>query len=315
MTTQNLRLLNNEPFLRDLALFCAIARRASFISAASELGMSAAHASGRIAALETMLGVRLFHRTTRKVSVSEDGETVYHWALKILEDAEGMAEAVASVRGEPRGILRISTSRRLGYAHLAPILSLLRQRYPGLETWLEVLDRRVDLIGEGFDIDLRVGEVHEPHLIAHKIVSSSRVLCAAPAYLARRGMPASLSELARHDCLVFRDREQSFGAWRLHGEGGIKTVKVYGPMASNHSDIVLQWALDGHGIILASIWDVADSLETGALVRVLPGCDEPADVWAVTPARSTGSAKIRTCIAFLKEQLVQGPFALRTKAG
>jgi LysR family transcriptional activator of dmlA len=315
MASQNLRLLNNEPFLRDLALFCAIARRASFIAAASELGMSAAHASARIAALEAMLGVKLFHRTTRKVSVSEDGETVYRWALKILEDVEGMTEAVASVRSEPRGLLRISTSRRLGYAHLAPILSLLRQRYPELETWLELLDRRVDLIGEGFDIDVRVGEVHEPHLVAHRIVGSSRIVCAAPSYLARRGAPALPNDLSRHDCLVFRDREQSFGAWRLHGEGGVETVKVTGPMASNHSDIVRQWALDGHGIILASVWDVADSLESGALRRVLPAWQEPADVWAVTPARSTESARIRTCITFLKEQLLQGQFALRTQAG
>src|SRR5579875_2406159 len=105
MTSQNSRSLNNDPLLRDLALFCEIARRASFIAAASELGISAAHASGRIAALEAMLGVKLFHRTTRRVSVSEDGETVYRWALKILEDVEGMTDAVASVRSEPRGLL------------------------------------------------------------------------------------------------------------------------------------------------------------------------------------------------------------------
>ncbi|MBK4736680.1 LysR family transcriptional regulator [Noviherbaspirillum pedocola] len=315
MTSQNSRLLNNDPLLRDLALFCEIARRASFIAAASELGISAAHASGRIAALEAMLGVKLFHRTTRRVSVSEDGETVYRWALKILEDVEGMTDAVASVRSEPRGLLRISSSRRLGHAHLAPILSLLRQRHPGLETWLELLDRRVDLIGEGFDIDLRVGAVEEPHLIAHKIVSSRRILCASPAYVARRGMPAVPADLARHDCLVFRDRETMFGAWRLQGDGGVETVKVSGPMASNHSDIVLQWALDGHGIIMASVWDVAESLDAGALRRILPGWHDPADVWAVTPARSTESARLRVCLAFLKEQLTQGPFALRADAG
>lgn len=315
MTSQNSRLLNNDPLLRDLALFCEIARRASFIAAASELGISAAHASGRIAALEAMLGVKLFHRTTRRVSVSEDGETVYRWALKILEDVEGMTDAVASVRGEPRGLLRISSSRRLGHAHLAPILSLLRQRHPGLETWLELLDRPVDLIGEGFDIDLRVGAVDEPHLIAHRIVSSRRILCASPAYVERRGMPAVPADLARHDCLVFRDRETMFGAWRLQGEGGVETVKVSGPMASNHSDIVLQWALDGHGIIMSSVWDVADSLDAGALRRILPGWHDPADVWAVTPARSTESARLRVCLAFLKEQLTQGPFALRADAG
>jgi LysR family transcriptional activator of dmlA len=315
MATQNSRSLNNDPLLRDLALFCAIARHASFIAAASELGVSAAQASARIAALEAALGVKLFHRTTRRVSMSEDGETVHRWALKILEDVDGMADAVASVRSEPRGMLRISSSRRLGHAHLAPILSLLRKRHPGLETWLELLDRRVDLIGEGFDIDLRIGEVDEPHLIAHRLAGSRRVLCAAPSYLAERGMPETPRDLARHDCLVFRDREQGFGAWRLHGAGGVQTVRVQGPMASNHSDIVRQWALDGHGIIFGSGWDVAADLESGALRRVLPGWDEPVDVWAVTPARSSESARIRVCIAFLKEQLTRGPYALRAAPG
>jgi LysR family transcriptional activator of dmlA len=190
---------------------------------------------------------------------------------------------------------------------------LLRRRHPGLEIWLELLDRRVDLLGDNFDIDIRVGEVLEPHLIAHKIVESFRVLAAAPAYLERRGAPKTLAELAHHDCLLFRGRDQRFGVWRLAGPNGEEeSVKVTGPIASNHSDIVRQWAEEGFGIVMGSIWDVAASLQDGRLVPVLPAYRQRADVWAVTSARSSHSAKIRVCIDFLRQQLTSGPYALVT---
>ncbi|MCY1538938.1 HTH-type transcriptional regulator DmlR [compost metagenome] len=209
--------------------------------------------------------------------------------------------------------MRIATSLRLGRRHVAPVLSRLRQQHPGLEVWLELLDRRVDLIGEQFDLDIRVGEVHEPHLIASRIATGSRVLCAAPAYLARRGMPEHPSDLPRHDCLLLRERDQAFGVWRLQGEGGgWETTKVTGPMASNVADVTHEWALEGYGIIMASVWDVAASVRAGDLVRVLPGWQQPSDIWAVTSARVSASARMRVCLAFLKAQLTQGPHALAT---
>ncbi|MDH4582457.1 LysR family transcriptional regulator [Pseudomonas sp. BN415] len=313
MKNQNALLANNDPFLRDLLLFCAVARRSSFIAGATELGISPAHVSKRIAMLEEALGVKLFNRTTRRVNITADGEAAFAWAQTILESVEGMVEALSGLKGEPRGVLRIATSLRLGRDYVSPVLSLLRQRHPGLEVWLELLDRRVDLIGENVDIDLRVGEVHEPHLIAHKIAESHRMLCAAPSYLAQRGHPRSLADLAQHDCLLFRERELSFGVWRLAGPNGEETVKVTGPMASNHSDVVRQWAHEGHGVIMASVWDVAPSIRAGKLVRVLPAYQQAADVWAVTAARASGSAKVKLCIEFLKEQLTQGPHALDTR--
>ncbi|MDH4555885.1 LysR family transcriptional regulator [Pseudomonas sp. BN417] len=312
MKNQNALLANNDPFLRDLLLFCSVARRSSFVAGATELGISPAHVSKRIAMLEESLGVKLFNRTTRRVNITADGEAAFAWAQKILEDVEGMVEALSGLRGEPTGVLRIATSLRLGRDYLSPVLSLLRQRYPGLEVWLELLDRRVDLIGENFDIDLRVGEVHEPHLIAHKIAESYRMLCAAPAYLERHGQPRTLADLAQHDCLLFRERELGFGVWRLSGPNGEETVKVTGPMASNHSDVVRQWAHEGHGVIMASVWDAAPSIRAGKLVQVLPAYRQAADVWAVTAARASGSAKVKLCIDFLAEKLTRGPHALDT---
>ncbi|QYY27968.1 LysR family transcriptional regulator [Cupriavidus pinatubonensis] len=313
METQNALSANNDPFLRDLRLFCTVAQRSSFIAAAHEMGISPAHVSKRIAMLEAMLGTRLFHRTTRRVSVTAEGENAFAWARKILEDVDGMLEAVGGAGradSEPRGLLRIAASFRLGRRFVAPVLALLRQQHPGLEVWLELLDRRVDLIGENFDLDIRIGEVEEPHLIASRIASGSRVLCAAPAYLARRGTPRHLAELAQHDCLLHRERDQAFGVWRLQGPAGMEMVKVTGPMASNHSDVTRQWAHEGYGIIMASVWDVADSIREGELMQVLPAWQQPADVWAVTSARASSSARMRVCIEFLKDRLSQGPFAL-----
>jgi LysR family transcriptional activator of dmlA len=307
--------VNSGPLLDDLRLFCTAARRASFVATANELGTSAALVSKRIAILEKTLRVRLFHRTTRRVTVTEDGETVYQWAQKILDDIERMTEAVASIKTAPRGLLRISTSFGLGRNHVAPAISELKKRYPSLEVRLELLDRPVDLIGEGIDIDIRVGEVHEPNVIAHRIIQSSRILCASPAYLKQQGPPNVLADLAQHACLVIRERDQAFGVWRLYGPNGLQTVKVTGPLSSNHGDVVRHWALEGHGIMLRAVWDVATSLDAGELVRVLPLYRQPADVWAVSTARLANSAKLRVCVQFLQEQLKKGPFALITPIG
>ena len=302
----------NKPLLDDLLLFCAAARRASFVITATELGKSPAYVGKRVAILEKSLGVKLFHRTTRRVTITEDGETVYRWAQKILEEVERMTEAVSNVRTEPRGELRISTSFGLGRNHVAPAISELAKRYPALEIRLELVDRPVDLISEGFDIDIRVGEVNEPNVIAHRIAEGSRILCAAPAYLQRRGQPKTLKDLAQHACLVIRERDQAFGVWRLQGPSGLQTVKVTGPLSSNHGDIVRQWALAGHGIILRAAWDVAASLAAGELIEVLPAYRQPAEVWAVSTTRLASSAKLRVCVEFLQERLRQGPFALVT---
>jgi LysR family transcriptional activator of dmlA len=304
--------VNHRPELEDLRLFCEAARRASFVRTASELGSSPAYVSKRIGILEKTLRVKLFHRSTRRVAVTDDGEIVYQWAQRILEEVEGMANAVSTLKTEPRGVLRISTSFGLGRNHVAPAISELAQRHAGLEIRLELVDRAVDLAGEGIDIDIRVGEVHEPQLIAHRIAAGSRVLCAAPAYLERRGQPRTLAELAQHACLVIRERNQTFGVWRLQGPDGLETVKVTGPLSSNHGDIVRQWALAGHGIILRAAWDVAASLRSGELVAVLPEYRQPAEVWAVTTARLANSAKVRVCVKFLQERLTHGPFALVT---
>lgn len=304
--------MNNKWDLADLKVFVSVAKRSSFAAAAADLGLSPASVSQRIAALESALGVTLFLRTTRRVHITEVGEVAYERARRVLEAADEMAHEVASTKTSPSGSLRISTSLRLGRNHVSHVLSMLEKEYPKLQLWLELVDRPVDVIAEGFDIDIRVGDVNEPYLIAHPIARSSRILCAAPSYLERRGEPKTLQELAQHDCLLFRSRDESFGVWRMEGPNGPESVKVTGPVASNHSDVVRNWVLDGHGIILLSIWDIAARIKDGSLVRVLPAYKQRADVWAVTPARLSSSAKLQVCVEFLIRHLTEGKFALDT---
>lgn len=300
----------NTPEFSDLRVFVEVIRQGSFARTASELGMSASYVSKRISILEQSLGVRLLHRTSRRVSATRQGEMTFESARAILDSVRQMQDSLADDRIEPQGRLCVSSSFRLGRNHVAPALSLLVKRYPRLEISMTLLDRPVDLVSEGLDLDIRVGAVPEPHLIAHRIVQSRRVLCAAPQYLERNGFPQHLTDLAQHSCLVFRERDQPFGTWRFTGPRGLESVKITGALSCNNNDIVRQWALDGHGIVRLSEWDCAQSILDGEFVQVLPTYVWPADVWAVTTGRLSESAKLRVCVRFLQEQLSSGPHAL-----
>ncbi|WP_281687146.1 LysR substrate-binding domain-containing protein [Pseudomonas citronellolis] len=297
--------MNNLPNLEDLAVFVQVAKRASFAAAASELGMSTAFISKRIRLLEQNLGVRLLHRTTRRVSVSEDGERVYHWALRILDSVQRMGDEVSALHREPSGQLRIASSLGLGRRFVAPALSELAARYPQLDIRLDVHDRLVDLVAEGVDLDIRVGNEIAANLIAKPLAKNRRVLCAAPAYLERRGTPRSLAELTSHDCLVIKERDHPFGVWHLEGPSGEENVKVTGPLSSNHGEVVHQWCLDGRGILLRSWWDVHDNLADGRLVQVLPEYQQQADIWAVHAAPLASSARVRVAVEFFRQYFAE----------
>jgi LysR family transcriptional activator of dmlA len=289
----------------DLRVFCTVVRKASFSAAALELAVSPAFVSKRIRLLEQALGVPLLHRTTRRVAVTDQGERVFHWAQRILDDMDQLLQEVAVTRREPRGLLRISSSFGFGRNVVAPALSRLVERHPGLQVRLEVFDRLVDVAGEGFDLDVRVGDDIASHLIARHLADNHRVLCAAPSYLARRGAPRTPAELSAHDCLLIKERDQAFGVWRLRAGALEQTVKVTGPLSANNGEMVVQWAVDGRGIVLRSLWDVGTHLQTGRLVQILPEWRQDANIWAVYPTRLDRSAKVRVCVEFLEEHFRQ----------
>jgi LysR family transcriptional activator of dmlA len=295
--------VNNLPELADLRVYVETARRANFARAAEALGASAAYVTKRIRVLEQILGVKLFHRSTRKVVVTEEGERIYQWAQQILDSVDGMVAEVGAGRAEPRGTLRVCSSFGFGRNIVAPAISQLTARYPQLNVRFEVFDRLVDITSEGFDLDVRVGDEIAPHLIARRLASNHRVLCAAPSYLERRGTPRALGELSSHDCLIIKERDHPFGVWRLRNGAREEVIKVTGPLSSNNGEIVVQWAVDGRGIVLRSLWDVAPLLESGRLVQILPDHMQEANVWAVYPSKLGNSAKLRVCVDWLEESL------------
>ncbi len=293
--------MNVKPQLEDLRLFCVVVRNRSFAATSRELGLSKAAVSKRIALLEEALHERLLHRTTRSISLTAQGEIVHQWAQRILEDVDLMGDALSQEKAAPRGLLRICSSTGFGRSRLAPALSEMATHYPGLEIQVELLDRAVDLIEEGFQLDIRVGQVREGNVITRRIAQNRRILCASPAYLARFGNPRSLDELKGHRCIAIRERDQDFGRWELSGPAGSASIKVSGPLSANNGEIVRQWAVDGHGIILRSSWDVGSGIADGMLIHVLPEYFQQADVWAVYPSRLSVSAKVKVCVEFLAE--------------
>lgn len=297
--------MNNLPLLNDLRVFMLVARRAGFAAAAEELGVSPAFVSKRVSLLEQTLNVVLLHRTTRRVTITEEGERIYEWAQRILQDVDEMMDELSDVRQVPQGTLRIISSFGFGRRVVAPALSALALQYPQLELRFDVQDRLVDLVNEGVDLDIRVGDDIAPNLIARQLAANHRVLCASPQFLARYPPPKQLSDLAALPCLVIKERDHPFGIWQLHSKEGQHAIKVTGPLSSNHGEIVHQWCLDGQGIALRSWWDVRENIASGHLVHVLPEFFQPANVWAVYVSRLATSAKIRTTVEFLRHYFQQ----------
>ena len=297
--------MNNLPLLNDLRVFMLVARRAGFAAAAEELGVSPAFVSKRVSLLEQTLNVVLLHRTTRRVTITEEGERIYEWAQRILQDVDEMMDELSDVRQVPQGTLRIISRFGFGRRVVAPALSALALQYPQLELRFDVQDRLVDLVNEGVDLDIRVGDDIAPNLIARQLAANHRVLCASPQFLDRHPPLKQLSDLAALPCLVIKERDHPFGIWQLHSKEGQHAIKVTGPLSSNHGEIVHQWCLDGQGIALRSWWDVRENIASGHLVHVLPEFFQPANVWAVYVSRLATSAKIRTTVEFLRHYFQQ----------
>lgn len=299
MTSMN-TVRNQSPLPEDLRVFLTVIRKASFASAADELGLSPAYVSKRIQILEATVGTKLLHRTTRRVALTEAGERAQRWAIRVLDTLDEFVGELSDARQAPRGLLHICSSFGFGRNHVAPAVSDLAATYPDLEIRLDVFDRVVDIIGEGFDLEIRVGDDIPGQHLSRKLVSNQRVLCATAAYLERKGTPQTLEDLAQHDCLVLKERNNPFGVWNLRNGEQDHSVRVSGPLSSNNGEIVLEWALSGRGILLRSMWDVKPLLETGALVQVLHDYSQSANVWAVYPTRLSDSAKLRVCVEFLQ---------------
>ena len=282
-----------------------VGRREGFAAVAEELGVSPAFISKRVALLEQTLNVVLLHRTTRRVTITEEGERIYEWAQRILQDVDQMMDELSDARQVPRGMLRIISSFGFGRRVVAPALSALAKEYPQLELRFDVEDRLVDMVNEGIDLDIRIGYDIAPNLIARKLATNYRILCASPEFLTQHGTPKQLNDLATLPCLVIKERDHPFGIWQMRNKEGAHSIKVTGPLSSNHGEVVHQWCLDGQGIALRSWWDVCDNIASGNLIHILPEYYQPANIWAVYVSRLATSAKIRITVEYLRRYFTE----------
>lgn len=284
----------------DLEFFVLVARHRSLSAAARALDLTPPAATKRLAQLEGRLGVRLVNRTTRSISLTSEGETFLAHAARILDEIAEMEEAVTSARATPRGLLRVNATLGFGRTTIAPLVSEFAKQYPEVEVQVEVTDRPVDLVESGFDLAIRFGALPDKRLNARRLMSNRRFLCASPAYLARHGEPQTLADLAQHRCIIHRQNDDAYGVWRFVTGEHSEAVKVQGALASNDGDIALGWALDGHGILIRSEWDLAKYVESGRLKVVLPQCTPPAaDLFVYYPTRRNQSVRARAFIDFL----------------
>lgn len=282
-------------------------RLGSLSAAARALDITPPAATMRLAAMENRLGVRLLNRSTRKISLTPEGELYLQHATRLLADLREMDEIVAGNRQMPRGLLRVNAPLGFGRTVIAPLVSTFTARFSAVEVLLEVTDRPIDLVAKGFDLAIRFGELPDNRLNARRIMSNRRFICASPAYLEKHGTPKTLADLARHRCIVHRQNDDAYGVWRFLTDGRTEIVKVHGALSSNDGDIVQGWALDGQGIVIRSEWDVAKYLDSGRLQRILPEFALPsADLYAYYPSKQNLPARVRAFINFLVEELAAG---------
>ncbi|MCC2596208.1 LysR family transcriptional regulator [Pusillimonas sp. MFBS29] len=287
--------------LDGLKIFCVAAEHLSFSRAAQALGISPAYVSRRMQALESELDTRLFHRNTRQISLTEQGEQTLELALQVLTSVDVLHDQIARMKNEPGGVLRVSTSFGFGRRVVAECLAEFAKKHPAIQVRLDVFDHVVDLVRHRYDVDVRVGDVIDSNYIARKLADNYRVLCAAPSYLQRYGSPDTVRALRDHDCLVIRERDHPVGVWKLTSDAMTVSIKVDGKLVTNNGEIAVGWALDGHGIVLRSIWDVFPHLQSGRLQRVLPAYRQDASIWAVYPERLGATAKVSTCVMHMEE--------------
>ncbi|CAJ0862625.1 LysR family transcriptional regulator [Ralstonia flatus] len=286
----------------DLEFFTQLVKQGSLAALARELGVTPPAITARLAQLEKRLGVRLLNRTTRRLSVTHEGEIYLATGARLLEELQELEQVVSSSRGTPKGLLRINATFGFGRRHVAPAIVEFARRYPEVEVQLELTDRSVNLTDKAFDIGIWFGTVPDSRMVARKIVNNKRMLCASPDYLERAGMPQVPRDLQSHQCIALRESDAAYGTWYLTRGSRQETIKVRGALSTNDGETGVLWALAGYGILMRSEWDIHEHVRAGRLVPVLADWALPvADIFAVYPERANLSAKVSAFIDFLTD--------------
>ncbi|MGP1395584.1 MAG: LysR family transcriptional regulator [Inquilinaceae bacterium] len=290
----------------DLEIFVRVVATQNLSAAGRDLGLSPAVVSKRLAGLEDRLGARLLQRTTRRVTVTEEGAGFHERAVRILADLEEAEASLSNRRLAPRGTLRVTTPAAFGRQHLSPAMPDYLARYPEVQLDLNLTDSFIDIIDQGFDLAVRIDEPKDSTLVARRLAPNRRVICAAPAYLARHGTPRVLEDLADHNCLALDHQP----VWTFEDAGVERRIRVSGNLRTNNGEVLRDAAVAGLGIALKSTWDVGAYLQSGALVTLLTGygVSTRLALYAVYPSARLLSPKVRTFVDFLAARFGPEPY-------
>jgi len=294
----------------DLGFFSTLASAGSLSAAARELGITTPAVSKHLALMESRLGVSLVVRTTRRMSLTPEGELYLESARRILGEIDGMEESLGLSKATPKGLLRVNATLGFGRSHVAPLISRFVRKHPQVEVQLQLSVNPPPLTEDSFDVCVRFGAPPDSRVIARYIAPNRRLLCASPAYLAKHGVPKIPNDLTKHNCIGIRQGEEAYGVWRLtSGRGKSATteaVKTRGNLTTNDGEIAVNWALEGHGVLMRAEWDIERYLRNGRLVHVLPQYHTPdADIHAVYPQRHQLAARVRAFVDFVALSLSQ----------
>lgn len=289
-------------YVNNIKMFVRVYELGSMSAAARDQRTSPAVASARISELEKHLGVRLFNRTTRTLQPTENGRLFYDGARRILEAIDEAEAAVMDVAQNPRGTVFVAAPLGIGRRLIAPAVPAFKDAWPLIDLRLRLSDRIIDLAAEGLDMAFHLGILEDSALKVRHIADCERVLCAAPAYVARRGMPADGAALVadRHDCLNLRFPGAREFQWTLATPEGPRRFDIAGPFESDDGDVLTGWALDGRGIVMKPLFEVAEHLATGALVPVAVATPPlPTQLSVLTPHRRLKDPKVRLFTDFV----------------
>lgn len=298
----------------DLSFFQQVATRSSLTEVARQLGLSLPAVSKRLSQLEARLGVQLLQRTTRKLSLTPEGVLYLEGGRPILRQLDELESALNSRQPTLQGRLRINGTLGFGRRHLAPVVSSFARLHPELEISLELTSQPVSLLDDQFDIGVFMGEPPDSRLIGVRLLENPRILCASPQYLDGRPALKRVADLAEHNCILLRQFGSDYAIWRFQKDGQDFAHKVSGTLSSNDGEVALSLALEGHGLILRSRWDVQTHLESGQLIAVLEEYQPPrGDIFAVYQHRRHIPQRISLFTRYLAQELTKRlPFAVPT---
>ncbi|WP_322001769.1 LysR substrate-binding domain-containing protein [Marinobacter alexandrii] len=281
--------------------FVAVAETESFTQAARRLEVSTAQVSRQVSALETRLATRLFYRTTRRVSVTEAGRIYYQHCRQVLDALDDAERSITNLQLSPRGKLRLTAPITYGEKRIAPLVNEFVVRYPELDVEMNLTNQKLDLVGESYDLAVRLGKLEDSSMMARRLSSRTLYVCASPQYLSAHGTPYELSELAQHNCL-----QGNLDYWRFQEQGHPRNVRISGNIRCDSGRALLDAALKGIGIVQLPDYYVQTALDTGQLLPLLTHYREDDDgIWAVYPHNRHLSPKVRMLLDFLVESLAQ----------